>query len=304
MAAFESIAPVDGATTDNYVSYRFGLQYDLTKRIMSYATFSRGYKGPAINDQSGGGSAPLVIKPEIPMAWETGIKSRLFHNTLQVNLAVFDARYANFQSQFFDPSLAAFIYGNAPKVTTKGVELSILGRLSQNWAVNFGALYNDAKYGKGYLVTCSQGQTAAQGCMSTGAAGTTKVTDAGGNRLVGAPLWKLTAQSEYHYELSPAMEAFLNGDVVYTSRINFDQAYDPADSVGSHVLLGLRTGLRSPEEKWGASIYVRNVLDQRVPSYRLPNPVGYPFETDPASYVQLFGPESFRTFGLSFDVKF
>jgi len=299
--AFASTSPVSGAATDNYVAYRFGLQYDVAPRVMSYLTFSRGYKGPAINDQAVSTSIPLIVKPEIPLAWEAGLKSRFLHNRIQANVAIFDVRYQNYQSTFYDPAVTSFVYGNAPKVVTKGVELSVLGRITSNWAVNFGGLWNQATYGKGYLVQCSQGQTAAQGCESQ--LGGSSATDAGGNRLVGAPLWKLNAQSEFHFELADWMEAFLDGDVTYTSRINYDQAYDPTNSTGPHVLLGLRTGVRSPESKWGLSLYARNLLDQRIPTYRLSNPLG-PFELDNNSDVQILGPDSFRTFGVSLDAKF
>lgn len=301
VAAFASTAPVSGAGTDNYVAYRFGLQYDIAPKVMSYLTFSRGYKGPAINDQAASASVPLIVKPEIPLAWEAGLKSRFLHNRVQANVAIFDVRYQNYQSQFYDPALTAFVYGNAPKVVTKGVELSVLGRIASNWAVNFGAMWDEATYGKGYLVQCSQGQTAAQGCESQ--LGGNSATDAGGNRLVGAPLWKLNAQSEFHFDLTGWMEAFLDGDVTYTSRINYDQAYDPTNSAGPHVLLGMRTGVRSPESKWGLSFYVRNLLDQRIPTYRLSNPIGN-FEGDNNSDVQILGPDSFRVFGVSLDAKF
>lgn len=301
-APFASLKPIGAKTTDDYFSYKFGLQYDLAPKVMSYLTYSKGYKGPAINDAAADDSAPLVVKPEVPLAWELGLKSRLFDNRLQANIALYSVRYRNFQSQFYDQSQRTFVYGNAPAVTTKGIELSLLGLLTPNWTVNFGALYNDATYGKGYLVQCAQGQTAAQGCESE-IDGTT-ATDAGGNRLVGSPVWKLNLQSEYSHDVNAGLQAFMSGDAVYTSRIYFNQAYDPIDTAGPHLMLGLRTGIRSRESHWSVSLYVRNLLDQRVPTYRLGNPLGYPFERDKASYVQIFGAESFRTFGVSFDGQF
>ena len=42
-------ATVLGGTTKSKVSGRFGPQFEITKDVMAYATYSRGYKGPAFN---------------------------------------------------------------------------------------------------------------------------------------------------------------------------------------------------------------------------------------------------------------
>ena len=49
---FTGIAPISGSTDHDYSSFRLGVQDDLTSNIMSYVTFTKGYKGPAINDQA------------------------------------------------------------------------------------------------------------------------------------------------------------------------------------------------------------------------------------------------------------
>jgi iron complex outermembrane receptor protein len=269
----------------------------VTANAMPYLTFNRGYKGPAINDQSVNAAAPLVVKPEIPRAWELGVKTNLLDQRFAVDVALFHSTIKDFQTQVFSPGLSAFVFTNAPQLTTQGVTVDVFGRLTPNLNLNGGLIYDDAKYGPGYLVACSQGQTAAQGCNLAG--GT--VQDANGTPLAGAPRFKLTANSEYHYALKGDWEGYLQGDVTYTTRIYYGQGFDPDNSTGDHVLLGARVGIRSP--RWEASVFVRNLLDQRVPTYTIASPLA-PLLGDPKSYSQLLGPESYRIVGVALRARY
>jgi iron complex outermembrane receptor protein len=295
-----SIAPITGAISDTYFSYRLGAQYDITHNVMVYGTYTRGYKGPSINDQTGSGNIPVVVKPEIPHASEIGIKASAFNGRLTASLAGFYNRIDNFQAQFFDPTAAAFIFGNAPRLTTKGFSFELVGRPTPGLTLNIGALYNDAKYGDGYFVACAQGQTAAQGCQTLG---TGKVDDAGGNPLVGAPKWKLTGFGEYATALTGSIKGFVQGDVIYTSRIYFDAAYSPQNANAPAAIFGARIGLRTDNDRFGIAVFARNLFDTYRPTVRFATPTALQ-QLDPLSFSQISGPESRRTIGVSLDAKF
>jgi iron complex outermembrane receptor protein len=294
---FGPLNPVTGSDNVSDFSYRLGAQYDVTSNAMAYLTFNRGYKGPAINDQSVTPAAPLVVKPEIPNAWQLGLKTNLLDRRLAIDVALFHSTIKDFQTQVFSPGLSAFVFSNAPQLTTQGVTVDVFGHLTQNLSFNGGLIYDDAKYGPGYLVACSQGQTAAEGCDLAG--GT--VQDANGTPLAGAPKFKVTAASEYHHHLSGDLEGYLSADVVYTSRIYYGQGYDPDNSTGSHVVVGARLGIRTG--RWDASIFARNLFDERVPSFTIATPLA-PLLGDPKSYSQIFGPESFRVVGAALKAHF
>ena len=296
-----SIATIQGDTKDGYFSYRLGAQYDLNRDVMVYGTYARGYKGAAINDQTGTGLAPVIVRPEIPHAGEIGLKANLIDGRLVASLAGYHTRIDDFQAQFFDPAASAFIVGNAPKLITKGVSLNLIGRPTSALTVNLGALYNDAKYGAGYLVACAQGETAAQGCqtLTSGA----KVDDAGGNRLVGAPKWKLTGFGEYTHAVKPGWEGFVQADVVYTSKINYDAAYSPQNTNKAAAIFGGRLGVRTQDERLGVSVFARNLFDTYRSTVRLATPTAS-YQFDPLSFSQISGPESRRTVGVSLDAKF
>jgi iron complex outermembrane recepter protein len=304
VAPIASIAGVQGKADDRYFSYRGGAQYDFSRDVMAYATYTRGYKGPAINDQSGGSGIPVLVQPEIPHAGEIGVKSTMMDGRLAANLAVFYNRVTDFQTQYFDPTISQFVFGNAPSLTSKGVSLELIGRPVHGLTVNVGGLYNNAKYGRGYEVACAQMQTAAQGCQTViegGAAIST--TDASGNQLIGAPEWKLTSSVEYAANVSDGLTGFVSVDTVYTSRINFDAAYDPILTNAAATIFGARLGLRTDNGRYGISIFARNLFDQYRPIVRFATPTAAQ-QFDPQSYSQVSGPESRRVVGLSLDGKF
>lgn len=301
VAPILSIATIRGDVKDRYFAYRLGAQYDFTPDVMAYATYTKGYKGPSVNDQTGTGAAPVIVRPEIPHATEIGLKASLLNRRVTASIAVFDNRIDDFQAQFYLPVASAFVFGNAPKLTTKGVSANLIGRVAPGLTVNVGALYNDAKYGAGYQVPCAQGQTDAQGCITL--ASGARVDDAGGNLLVGSPKWKLTAFTEYERAVWSGWQGFIQADVVYTSRINFDAAYSPQNSNAAAAIFGGRVGVRTEDERFGVSIYARNLFDTYRAAVRFATPTASS-QRDLLSFSQISGPESRRTIGVSLDAKF
>jgi iron complex outermembrane receptor protein len=301
VAPILSIATIRGDVKDDYFAYRLGAQYDLTADVMAYATYTKGYKGPSVNDQTGTGAAPVIVRPEIPHATEIGLKANLLDRRVTASVAVFDNRIDDFQAQFYLASASAFVFGNAPKLTTKGVSANLIGRPASGLTVNVGALYNDAKYGAGYQVPCAQGQTAAQGCITLPSGA--KVDDAGGNPLIGAPKWKLTGFTEYEHAVWGGWQGFVQADVAYTSKITFDAAYSPQNTNEAAAIFGARLGARTPDGRLGVSVYARNLFDTFRPTIRFATPTASS-QRDPLSFSQISGPESRRTVGVSLDAKF
>ncbi|MES2057126.1 MAG: TonB-dependent receptor [Pseudomonadota bacterium] len=301
-AAFAGVGTKRGKVSDTYFSYRLGAQFDLSDGIMLYGTYTKGYKGPSINDQSIGPNIPTIVRPEIPRASEIGIKTTLLNGRLAINLAGFYTKVTDFQAQFFDPGISQFVFGNAPSLKTKGVSLSVFGRPVHGLTLNLNALYNDAKYGDGYYVACAQLQTAANGCVVV--PGTKTLADnAGGNRLAGSPKWKLTGSGEYEASLSDSLAAYVQADVVYTSRINFTANYDPLAANAPAAIFGGRIGLRTSDQRYGIAVFGRNLFDVYRASVRFPTSVAAQ-QKDPQSYSQISGTDSRRVIGLSLDAKF
>ncbi|HEU0043949.1 TonB-dependent receptor [Sphingomonas sp.] len=102
-----SFGPFRGKTTNDNLSGRAGLQFDLAPSSTLYGTYSRGYKGPAFNVFFGlGATGTNVIEPETADSFEAGLKNTLFAGRLVLNLAAFYAKYSNFQANNPDTLVA------------------------------------------------------------------------------------------------------------------------------------------------------------------------------------------------------
>lgn len=304
LAPFASIAPVSGSNKDSSFSYRGGVQYDFSSDVMAYITYARGYKGAAINDQTTTVLAPLVVKPEIPKAWEGGVKATLLDGRMVANLAIFRTDVENYQTQFLDSETATYIYGNAPSIRSQGVEISVMGKPIPELSVNAGLTYTDATYGDGYLVACGPAETAAQGCQTyTVGSTTTTASDAGGRRLSGVPKWKLVASGEYRTAISDSVELYAQADVVHTSSISFTASYDPLAATGPHTPVGARLGIALDGGNVNLSVYGRNIFNERVPLAVAQTPLAAQVG-DPGSYINILSVESLRSVGVALDFKF
>lgn len=288
--AFAQFAPgvaLNLRTTDTYFSYRGGVQYDLTPRIMAFATYTRGYKGPAVNDGATLATIPLIVRPEIPKAGEVGIKTTLFGGRAGLNATAFYTKVTDFQAQFYDNSLGgAFIYGNAPSLTSKGVSVNAFGRPVRGLSLNTGVTLLDTSYGPGYVV----------------ANFINVPTDVEGRTLTGTSRWKVTGSAEYAVPLGDRHEGYVQLDMVYRSKYYANAANDAILSTPGAAIFGGRIGARTSDGRFGVSLYARNIFDVFRPTARFATPVGQQ-QLDFRTYSQFIGPEANRVIGLSLDLK-
>jgi iron complex outermembrane recepter protein len=301
LGSLGDLTPNSGRVRDTYFSYRLGGQIDLTDDVMTYVTYTRGYKAPAVNDEGAGN----IVDAEVPMAWEGGIKASLFDRKLALNLAVFHTKVRDFQTLLYDSSTNAFNFANAPSLKSKGASLTLFGRPAQWLSLNAGLIYTDAKFGPGFIVQCAPGQTVANGCETfpRPGGGTFNGDDVTGNRLPNSPKWKFTLGGEITAPLSSSLDGYLQFDGVYTSKQRFSQAFDLNRVGDSQFLVGGRVGIRTSDDRFGFGVYVRNLFNKREPVFIGPNPTGA-LTGDSLSYFQVFGTDSYRSVGASVDFRF
>jgi iron complex outermembrane recepter protein len=140
--------PFRQKVTNNNLSGKAGLQYDVNEDVMAYATYSRGYKGPGLNvffNLNSNGTPPL--SDETADAYEAGLKTSFLDGRLTLNIAGYYAKYKNFQANNPDFVLGQRVtrFTNAGTVSTRGVELDVLFRPSSDFTLSGGIAYTDAK---------------------------------------------------------------------------------------------------------------------------------------------------------------
>lgn len=291
--------------TDNF-SWKLGIQYEFTPKLMTFATVARGYKGPAVADQGArkdpvtGLAQDAIVRPEIPMSFELGSKATLLEGKLFATLTLFYTRVDDFQTTIFVPNIipAGFVQGNASYMKTKGLDLSLMGRPFEGLTFNVGAIYNIANYAPDYRVGCGPAQTTAHGCETVDGA----QVSAPNPQIPDAPKFKLVSNAEYAHDLSTKVAGFLQSDVQYQTGVFTTSTPDPIQRLPSQFYLNGRIGIRDSSGRWSASLWGRNLLDKQYITYTpdfiaiAPGHAG--------AYVS--GPTAgqFRTFGISADFNF
>jgi iron complex outermembrane receptor protein len=294
------LAPVNAKVKTNNFSWKLGAQYVFSRDLNAYFTATRGYKGPAVNDQA---SPPLVtpiIKPEIPMYYEAGLKGAFMEGRLLGTVALFHNKVKDFQTSVYSPAtatnpVAGFGQGNSPYVLSKGVEVNLTGRPTKALTFSAGAIYNDAKYSDSFLVSCAPSQTAGVGACS--AQGTTRPV----SQIAGVPKWRVLLNGEYAKEIASGLTGFVQSDLTYESK-QFTQATpDPMLGQPEHWLLGGRVGVRSTDGRWGLSLFGRNLLDKRYDNLSYDVMSGFNGGGGRSFWI---APAQGRTWGASLDARF
>ena len=133
-------------------SYRLGVDHDLNRTVMAYASISTGYKSGGFNDDPDSAD----YKPEKLRSIELGVKGRFLDNQLQLGVGVFDYDYKDLQLGAIEcpdgtPASCGSIQKNAAKARIRGAEVEGWWNVVKGGRVNFGLAFTDAKF-KDYKV--------------------------------------------------------------------------------------------------------------------------------------------------------
>ncbi|WP_161814079.1 TonB-dependent receptor [Steroidobacter agaridevorans] len=285
--------------TDNF-SWRAGVQYDWTPDVMTFATVARGYKGPAVNDLAAVSDPSLVIiDEEIPTNYEVGVRANIFDRRIFASATVFHTKIEDFQTQVYVPSSPSnptpgFANGNAPEITTQGVDIQMFGELMDGLTFNTGVIYTDAQYGDDFIVACSSYQTVTNTCP---AGGTTPSVD----NLANVSDWRVLVGGEYARQVG-SFELFVQTDLVYETGFSMSASPDPFLVMPDRTLVGARLGVRSPDGRWGVSLWGRNLFDNYYPT-RSPDPVGGFNGGGGRSYISTQTSNLYRTYGVAVEFR-
>jgi iron complex outermembrane receptor protein len=261
-------------------SWKVGAQYDVAPRTMAYATVSRGFKGGQISNPSG--QVPTVILPEIPTAYEVGLKSTLLGSWV-LDTNVFYEKVQNFQAQNCTSNAVGSltcVQTNIDGVKTRGAEIDLFGKVTRELSLNTGFIWAKATYPTGYL----------------GSDG----SDLGGQQLAYAPEYKFTLSGEYTAHVSQNFNGFVGVDTIWKSRVSYEQTSVEQSTFGPHWTVGGRIGLRTADDRLSVSVFARNLFNVHEPILAQS---GFPYN-GAANIGAMYGPNGFRQVGLSLDGRF
>ena len=253
-----------GATDDNGPSAKAGIQYDFTSRVMGYATYSRGYKGPAFNvfyNETASNSA--AISPETSDSYEVGLKTQWFDRTLTVNLAAFNERFYNFQANSFvlvNGSVTTTLT-NAGAVRSEGVELEGTWRPIRDLSFSGGYTYDDAII---VAYHCD--------ASTLTAANYATCVNHDGKPLPFAPRHKLDITGDWNMpfnDMAP-FDTRLSSTYSYSSETNFDIDQTPLARQPAYGLLDANVVLSTKNDRYKLTFIAKNLTNQYYTTFVTP----------------------------------
>ncbi|MFZ6772590.1 TonB-dependent receptor [Undibacterium sp. SXout7W] len=276
-SAFPGVQPATsntGSTTETGYSGRLGAQWDLHRDVTAYATYSRGYKGPAYNVFFNMlNRDTIALKPETSDSFEIGVKAIAFDKRLSINLAAFQTKYANYQANFYDTVAGAVVTRliNAGNVSTRGIELDIEARPVQYLSLTQSLAYIDA-----HIDQFNCPAAAAASC------------NLNGQTLPFSPKLKSFTRASYGIPLQNGLFVDLSADYSWQSKVQYDLFQSPNAIQGSFGLFNASIALSSPTNGWRVALVGKNLTDKSYAT-NLINNTGYVTRAVPRDDQRYFG---------------
>jgi iron complex outermembrane receptor protein len=238
-----------GTLSNNNISGKVVFQADLSDRIMSYASFTRGYKGPAFNIffNHTRPTNSIPIDEETSDAYEVGLKSRFADNRIQLNIAGFLADYKGYQANNFVLLNGALVTNlrNAGSVRTKGFEVDLLANPLDGLDLTASVAYADARVRKFNPNPLTNAPDARNGTP-----------------LPLAPKWNIALGANYESSLdNMGVKAVLYFSTTYNWTDNQFSDLGRGGPLASYGIWNASLGFSDPDDKYRLTFVVRNIGD-------------------------------------------
>jgi iron complex outermembrane receptor protein len=231
-----------------------GLQYEFAKGLMSYFTYSKGYKDGGWTTRLTAPLDPLHVPtfgPEQANTYELGLKSEWLDRTLQANADVYYTKYRSIQLNFQE-GLSPTIE-NAGDADIKGVELET------NWIIGGGfSLAATGAFTDAYYTYLAPGINAGQSCVQPFEGCITM-----SSLLPKTPRWKYSVSPTYKTGLPNGGSARLGLDFTHTSMIANDAINTSLLMRPDTNILGVSLTYASPDERYELTVGGTNITDDR-----------------------------------------
>jgi iron complex outermembrane recepter protein len=283
---------------DDQITGTAVLSWKPTPDLLTYASYSKGYKAGGFNLDASALGAPLSpptaasvanlrFDAEKVDAYEVGVKynGRRFN----LNVAAFRQEFDSFQLNTFNGLFFLVQNVNActdliggsgadedlssatgtcdpsdvkPGVIAQGVELEASVYPASNFAVTAGFTYSETKY-KNDLVG-----------RSTGSALANELFQLPGSNLSNAPKYVVTGSVAWTPDIgSSGLSGLFYVDTRMTSDYNTGSDLLPEKVQDGFAVVNARIGLRGAEQKWAVELWAQNLFDKNYDQVAFNSPL-------------------------------
>jgi outer membrane receptor protein involved in Fe transport len=259
-----------------------GIEYQVNPRAMAYFSYSRGFKAGGVNGELGAVGPPqnFVYGPEYVNAYELGLKSKWFDDTLLLNFDLFRSDYKDLQvnSLYYQPVLNTYLteVNNAAASRSQGVELETQWAVTKDFRLGANITYLDSHYvdfpnapAATFQAFCaSPGHYVLPDCLQFPNP-VPPAANISGQRTNFAPLWSGSITASYSAPLPGGYKFITMLSPYFTSSYFFNNANgnDPALQIGGYIRLDGRLSLEAPGGHWNIDLIGRNLTDRVIDAY-------------------------------------
>ncbi|MFQ5661053.1 MAG: TonB-dependent receptor, partial [Gammaproteobacteria bacterium] len=250
--AFADFAAQGGSLTSTFtgsrLDYRFSADYRWADQLMTYFTFSTGFKSGGSNPRPFFGSQFLPFDEETVKSFEAGFKSDLFDQRLRLNADYFFALYSDIQlvpltcddiSPF--PSAPCAAPRNLADGQISGVELEATFLPTDHLSIDTSMSYIKLNFTK----------------VDPAAVGPVDPTL---DRPENTPTWKASAGAQYEIPMGDWGTLTPRVDVAYEGEKS-GLAGTAGLVIDSYTLINARLTWRSADDTWEAAFSATNIGD-------------------------------------------
>jgi iron complex outermembrane receptor protein len=256
-----------------------GVSYQINDQVLSYFTYSRGFKSGGWNGRGGTPTTVGPYDPEVVDGFELGLKSDWFDNRLRANIALFYNKYKDLQRTIIRPLPGAInpqetVTQNAADASIKGVELELTAVPVTGLQLKANVSYLDAKYGEfcadlnGSSFFPSAPTSPCGGNVfnvtspgSTGPGNYLLDDDFSATPLQRAPKWQFTLGANYEFEVGNAGSILLAADYTHVGNLNVTVDGLAQGWRGKVDLVNASITFREAQGRYSISVYGRNLTN-------------------------------------------
>jgi iron complex outermembrane recepter protein len=253
-------------TPANIVNSKFmpsaGLQYDVSKDLMTYVTFTTGFKAGGFS----GAATSNTFGPEKVDSYEAGIKGSFFDRRLTLNADVFRMNYTGLQETAYTQTLASIVL-NAAESVSQGLEVNGDWRVSEALRLHADLAYLDSTYQNFRNAPCTSLSVLKKTCGTA----TTGPQDMSGKRRANAPEFSggIGATAQY---MVAGRQLRIDPSLSFTTEYFLNAAADPLLRQGGYTQYNLRVGYGPEDSRWEVALVGKNLGDKAVKSFALEMP--------------------------------
>jgi iron complex outermembrane receptor protein len=243
------------------VSPKLGLSYEFNDDVTLYSSWTRGYKGGGFNASSFN-SENLEFEPEQGDSYELGVKSRLFDDSVALNMTLYHTIVTNMQVVSFTGF--GFDVFNAAESVLEGFEADLSWLTPLEWlSLNAALAISSAEY-EAY----PEGpQTSEQASNCNADLGDECVQDLSGKTLPKAPTITASLSPVVNLPLSSSLGMEIGADISYRGEQYLALDLDPHSYQEAHTLIGARISVGDLDEIWSLTLRGTNLTDVKALSF-------------------------------------